>query len=59
VTSIQLTPYIFKITGLPSSINPDGKLKVEVGENTLLFDVKEGQNFYFVITTGNQTVSNQ
>ena len=55
-----IDPHTVRIRGLPTTVNPStGKVDVTVFDKIYSFDVKEGQNFYFVITAGGQTASSQ
>jgi len=60
VTSPQLENYIVKIYDISKEVTSEGKINISIPQMNYSnsFDVKPGQNFWFVITTGNQTVSN-
>jgi hypothetical protein len=60
VTYPQSDSNIIKIIGLENQINPStNEITINILGNDYIFKINEGQNFYFVITTGNQTISNQ
>ncbi|MEM3405766.1 MAG: hypothetical protein QW117_02195 [Candidatus Pacearchaeota archaeon] len=49
------------IYDITQTLDEEGKILINVPEINFYksFNIKEGQNFYFVITTGNQTVSSK
>jgi hypothetical protein len=61
VSSPQFDPYTVIVYDISTDVNLEtGEIEVSIPEMnyTNSFDVKQGQNFWFVITTGNQTISN-